>query len=280
MPKITVGVPVHNGGTLLSNSLDCLMRQDVEDVEFLLCDNASTDGTHDTMLAFAERDPRFRIIRRDVLVGAIENFAGVLDRSDSRYFCWRAHDDISSDNWLRRLSALLDGGGMDIATGRILRWNFNTGKRRRVAPHLGSPPSFDQVIELLASNYFPHIYQLWRRDYLAPRFARTHLNPDLLPVADGLISFEAMVSGRLGYDRHAWFQQTVGAGTSHEMARADDAARAATAAHMQAAFEEDLAKSRFTPEQTARLHRMLPLMCKVHSKQLKRPQLKRLSSIE
>lgn len=86
MPRITVGVPVCNGGDMMETCLQSLRDQDYEDVEFVLSDNASDDGTLAVMNRFAEADPRFRVIARDRRVPAIDNFKDLLQGQRQRVF--------------------------------------------------------------------------------------------------------------------------------------------------------------------------------------------------
>ena len=44
-PRVTIGMPVFNGGRHLARSLDSLLSQTFTDFELLIADNASTDRT-------------------------------------------------------------------------------------------------------------------------------------------------------------------------------------------------------------------------------------------
>src|SRR6266511_1519680 len=53
-PRLTIGVPVYNGGSLLSEMLQSLVRQTFTDFEIVISDNASTDDTSEIALRFAD----------------------------------------------------------------------------------------------------------------------------------------------------------------------------------------------------------------------------------
>lgn len=59
--KVTVVVAVHNGGNMLAASLDSIRAQTLDDIEIILADAASDDGTGDTMKSYLS-DSRFRYI--------------------------------------------------------------------------------------------------------------------------------------------------------------------------------------------------------------------------
>lgn len=64
METITVIVPVYNAEEWLRDALESLQRQTYADFEAILVDDGSTDGSAAICSDFADRDPRFRIIRQ------------------------------------------------------------------------------------------------------------------------------------------------------------------------------------------------------------------------
>jgi GT2 family glycosyltransferase len=44
-PRVSVGLPVRNGGDYLRGALDSLLAQTLADFELMIADNASTDNT-------------------------------------------------------------------------------------------------------------------------------------------------------------------------------------------------------------------------------------------
>ena len=45
VPRVSIGLPVYNGGDFLEKSVDSLLAQTFTDFELIICDNASTDNT-------------------------------------------------------------------------------------------------------------------------------------------------------------------------------------------------------------------------------------------
>ena len=54
-PRVSIGLPVHNGVKYLVNALERLLQQDFTDFELIISDNASTDATEEICRAFAPR---------------------------------------------------------------------------------------------------------------------------------------------------------------------------------------------------------------------------------
>lgn len=108
MAKLTIGLPVYNGATLLARSIEHLLAQTFTDFTLILNDNASTDNTAEICVDFARRDTRICYFRNPETVCWNANFRIVLERAKSPYFMWATHDDV----WLPRFAeeniALLD----------------------------------------------------------------------------------------------------------------------------------------------------------------------------
>ncbi|MGD9834497.1 MAG: glycosyltransferase family 2 protein [Piscinibacter sp.] len=104
-PIVSVGMPAYNSEKTLRQSIDCLLGQALSDLELVVSDNASTDGTWDILQDYARRDPRVRPIRQSVNIGANGNYSAVFLASRGRYFKW-----ASSNDWCapRLLQACVD----------------------------------------------------------------------------------------------------------------------------------------------------------------------------
>lgn len=95
-PILSVGLPVYNGLPYLRQSLDSMLDQDLDDLEIVVCDNASTDDTEALVRRYAGRDPRVRYFRNDENIGASRNYIKSFELSRGKYFRWSASDDYVS----------------------------------------------------------------------------------------------------------------------------------------------------------------------------------------
>jgi glycosyltransferase involved in cell wall biosynthesis len=108
-PRVSIGVPVYNGGSLLSEMLESLVTQTFTDFEIVISDNASTDDTGETARRFADGDRRVRYHRNDTNIGAGPNFNRVFELANNRgYFKWAACDDLYKPTYLERCIEVLD----------------------------------------------------------------------------------------------------------------------------------------------------------------------------
>ncbi|MFI8368226.1 glycosyltransferase family 2 protein [Streptomyces sp. NPDC085466] len=107
-PRLSIGLPVHNGEEYLAESFDALLGQTYEDFELVVSDNASTDGTADICRRYAEKDSRVRYIRLPRNIGAAPNHNHVFAQCRGELFKWASHDDLYARDLLRRCVEALD----------------------------------------------------------------------------------------------------------------------------------------------------------------------------
>lgn len=165
IPRVSIGVPVYNGATLLAGALDSILGQDFTDFEVIVSDNASTDATADIARAYADADPRVRYIRQPVNLGALRNFAFVLDQAIGEYFLWAAVDDTRSNNFLSVNHAFL--GRHPEFVGSISAAVFEDGPADPIANGDGLLDNPDLALRLerflTVSHANTGFYSLFRR---------------------------------------------------------------------------------------------------------------------
>ena len=93
-PLVSIGVPVYNGERFLARTLGSLLSQTYAQLEIIISDNASTDGTAAICREFAARDARVRYVRNPTNIGARSNFLKTLALASGKYFTWTAADDV------------------------------------------------------------------------------------------------------------------------------------------------------------------------------------------
>lgn len=63
VPRVSVLIAVYNGMPYLEEAIGCILAQSFGDLELVIVDDASTDGTPGVLERFARQDPRVRLIR-------------------------------------------------------------------------------------------------------------------------------------------------------------------------------------------------------------------------
>ncbi|GEL20813.1 glycosyltransferase family 2 protein [Pseudonocardia asaccharolytica] len=108
VPRLTVGLPVHNGARYLPEALDALLKQSYADFELLISDNASTDATAEICEHYRARDERIRVFRQPRNIGACPNHNFLVHQARGELFKWASHDDLYGPDLLLRCVEALD----------------------------------------------------------------------------------------------------------------------------------------------------------------------------
>ncbi|MGH3003476.1 MAG: glycosyltransferase family 2 protein [Gaiellaceae bacterium] len=115
MATVSIGIPVYNGARFLATSLESLLDQTYEDIEFLISDNGSTDDTEEICRDFASRDRRIAYLRADTNRGASWNYRNVAHRTRGRYFKWATHDDLLAPTYIEKCVEVLESAPDSVA---------------------------------------------------------------------------------------------------------------------------------------------------------------------
>ncbi len=99
--KVTVIAAIRHYGINLRNALDSLKNQTLKDIEILLCDAGSTDGTAEIMQSYLG-DPRFRYIRLETdSISAARNHC--IDIAKGKYIAFCDKNVVFSKNLIKKL---------------------------------------------------------------------------------------------------------------------------------------------------------------------------------
>lgn len=107
-PRVSIGLPVYNGGELLERSIRSVLDQTYTDLELVVSDNCSTDDTVAIAESFAAEDPRVVVLGNSENQGAAWNYNHVFARSRGELFRWHAHDDWFEPDLIAKLVDALD----------------------------------------------------------------------------------------------------------------------------------------------------------------------------
>jgi glycosyltransferase involved in cell wall biosynthesis len=107
MPLVSVGLPTFNRAATLERAIASVLAQDYPDLELVISDNASTDGTAALCGKFAQSDGRVRYFAQPENRGATANFVEVLRRARGELFMWLGDDDRLDPSYVRLCAAAL-----------------------------------------------------------------------------------------------------------------------------------------------------------------------------
>lgn len=105
---IFIGIPVLNGAPYLAQALDSIRQQTYPHWVAVVSDNSSTDESYAIAKRFSSEDSRLRVVRQGKELASKDNFAYLLEKADTEYFCWLASDDFWSPEFLKNLVGALN----------------------------------------------------------------------------------------------------------------------------------------------------------------------------
>lgn len=198
-PLVSFALPVRNGERFLPRALESILAQDLADLEIVVCDNQSTDGTVEIGEEFARRDRRVRFIRNSENVGQIANFNRVLELARGTYFRWIGADDYLDPTYASQCVAALEADRDAIAAttyqahirddGTIDYAEYQGQRLDSYQPHR----RFGRMMWFFTADYrfIDPIYTMFRRQVLADS---SRLRA--VPHTDMVLSAELALLGR------------------------------------------------------------------------------------
>ncbi|MDK1473877.1 CDP-glycerol glycerophosphotransferase family protein [Streptomyces sp. 549] len=119
--RLSAVVPLYNVETYLEECLESLAAQTLRDIEVVMVDDGSTDGSAEIAAEFAARDERFRLVRQsNGGLGHARN-TGVRHCSpEADYLTFVDSDDIIPDYAYALCVRTLDETGSDLLSGNVL----------------------------------------------------------------------------------------------------------------------------------------------------------------
>jgi glycosyltransferase involved in cell wall biosynthesis len=108
-PKLSVIVPSYNHAPYLRRRLDSIIRQDFQDLEVIVLDDASTDRSREIIQTYAHH-PRFRFSFNQTRSGsAFKQWKKGLEQARGEYVWFAESDDYVSSHFLSKLLPVLEG---------------------------------------------------------------------------------------------------------------------------------------------------------------------------
>jgi glycosyltransferase involved in cell wall biosynthesis len=90
--KLSICIATLNRATFIGETLESILPQITGEVELVILDGGSTDGTDRIIAQYAERCPRLRNVRQDKAHGVDRDFDRVVELACGEY-CWLMTDD-------------------------------------------------------------------------------------------------------------------------------------------------------------------------------------------
>lgn len=95
---VSVIIPAYNAEKYIGQTLESVLAQDYDELEILVIDDCSKDGTLELVKKYSERYPQIRIIELAVNSGVAVARNTAIERATGRYIAFMDSDDLWESN--------------------------------------------------------------------------------------------------------------------------------------------------------------------------------------
>lgn len=163
-PPVTVLMSVYNGLPYLPEAIDSILQQTFQDFQFLIVDDASTDGTGEILAEYSRRDPRIQILTNEQNRGLGYSLARGVEAATTPWIARLDADDIAVPNRLElQMGYITQNSDLDILGGYALIINSS----KQVVDERKVPICHEEITRLIWTNPFLHSTVMFRREAIA-----------------------------------------------------------------------------------------------------------------
>jgi glycosyltransferase involved in cell wall biosynthesis len=107
-PKVSILIPVFNRKQFIAECIQSALDQTYVNIEVVIVDNASDDGTWETCQQFAALDQRVRVFRNETNIGPVRNWMRCVDEATGFYAKILWSDDLIAPYFVEKTLAFFD----------------------------------------------------------------------------------------------------------------------------------------------------------------------------
>src|SRR6266550_1812172 len=156
-PLISVVMPVHNALPFLDQSIRSILEQTLSDFEFVILDDASTDGSVELLREWSLRDKRINLHESKKRLGLSGSSNAVVSKASAPIVARMDADDIAHPDRLRRQWNIIEGYPDVAVVGTLCNGIDAAGREVR-------PRDRWRLVRRSVHIPFPHGSAMFRRE--------------------------------------------------------------------------------------------------------------------
>ncbi|MBD0270716.1 MAG: glycosyltransferase family 2 protein [Acetobacteraceae bacterium] len=150
-PAASVIVAAYQAAGFVQDAVRSALAQTRRDIEVVVVDDGSSDGTWDAILACASEDARLVPVRQPRRAGPAAARNAAIARARGRWLAVLDADDLYMPRRLEHMIAAAEASGADLLADNMLRVDFTTGTQFGVrfsnsAMNLGEPVTLAEAV--------------------------------------------------------------------------------------------------------------------------------------
>lgn len=146
-PILSVIIPAYNLENDIVLCLNSVLKQDVEEMEILVVDNGSRDGTSEVLRHYEAKDPRVKpiYIKENCMASGVRNAA--LNVAKGKYIHFCDGDDMVPEGAYEELLRIAEEEKADVVTENYSRKYPSQGNAIRISSHYQEKDAFARCFE-------------------------------------------------------------------------------------------------------------------------------------
>lgn len=156
-PAISVVMPVFNALPYLDEAIESVLGQTRSDFEFVIYDDASTDGSSQRLKEWAKQDSRIKLVRGERNLGPALSSNAVVELASAPLIARMDADDVSLPDRLELQAAVME---QEPKAGIVASMCETIDRKGRVI----RGPELWRLVRPTWSKPFPHASMMFRRD--------------------------------------------------------------------------------------------------------------------
>lgn len=105
---VSILIPVYNRVNLVGETINSAINQTYKNIEIIIVDNCSTDGTWELLQNLCCKDNRIRIFKNKENMGPVKNWKRCIDEASGQYAKLLFSDDLIEENFIEKTMKVFD----------------------------------------------------------------------------------------------------------------------------------------------------------------------------
>lgn len=155
-PKVSVIIPVYNAMPYLTQSINDVLSQTMQEIEIICVDDGSTDDSLDVLHAYAERDERIRVFtQQNKFAGTARNRG--IDEAHGDYLMFLDADDLFEPRLIELLYNACEKDGTQMALCRSDIFDMSHDRYQKNNPLARA--LFPKQVPFTPAEYADYLFQ-------------------------------------------------------------------------------------------------------------------------
>jgi glycosyltransferase involved in cell wall biosynthesis len=192
LPLVSVVMATYNGERFIGAQLNSILEQTYPNLEFIIVDDGSTDGTVNLLKQYAERFNNIRLFFNEQNIGYVRNFEKGMLLAAGDFLALSDQDDIWDKQKLSLLMQEIGDHPVVYCNSELIDYNGNLiGKKLSDIKRLGD---FDDCLSFLVGNSAPGHAMIIRRSLVKASVPLAPMIPH-----DHWLGFVATLTGKIKF---------------------------------------------------------------------------------